>query len=136
MTDFSFPFPGDQDLTLEEWVAFLRSRGHSPEYIRVAMERARMRGCAADRRRRRKLRREVQLDDHQEDPTDWLAAIESRDELTFHLMKLPVLWRCILLARLQGYSHRETGRLLGLSETEVARMTRKAFQFLRDNPHS
>lgn len=135
MTDSSVPFHDDQDLTLEEWVAFLRSRGHSAEYIRVAMERARMRGCASDRRRRRKLRREVQLDDHQEDPTDWLAEIESRDELAHHLMKLPVLWRCILLARLQGYSHSETERLLGLPIGESALLTKKAFRFLRDNPY-
>ena len=122
-----------QELSLEEWSALLRSQGKPPAYVQVALDRARERGDASERKRRRASRREVELDESLEDPTSWFYQLESRDELTFYLKQLPVLWRCILLARLQGYRHHEIDHLLDLTPGTAKTSVREAFAYLRSS---
>ncbi len=128
-----------EDLTEETFVRAweaLRQRGQAPRHPEAWIFRI-AHNLIVDRYR--SAREEVRLDktpglaDRAPGPDEQVQQKESVATLLRHLRRLPPQWQEVLLCRfVQGMSHAETARVLGLTEGHVRVLQYRALRRLRE----
>jgi RNA polymerase sigma-70 factor, ECF subfamily len=117
-----------QEIWLALWLALPSFRGDCREQtfvFRIAHNRAVSHIQQARRRRAEALDEESPIPDPRADPESAAGQHQRSEQLRAAVRQLPLGLRQVVVLTLEGLSNRETGEVLGLSESNVAvRLTR------------